>query len=459
MANKLNVANTEHNDSLSSKREHERIITPLNYIFIWMADGVNLGNMTLGASLFIAGVATINLIQTIAAATIAIFITSIIFILNDQTGYRTGVPYVIQLRMSFGVKGSVISSLMRGIPAVIWYGFQSWIGATALNEILKVFTNGEFNHIFVCFIILQGLQIILSLYGFHAIKWVETLISIVIISALLYVFIILMTQHSDKIVDNWVNAEGTWGISFWGFVMVFMGNYAAIFLSAADYSRELKSGISNVKRGFLYFIPILISYGFVLIIGAMLAAATGIVNPVEAFPLVVKNEYITVIVSSFIILGVIGVNMVANIVAPAYVISALTKIKYKPAAIITGLLAIASFPWLLVQDDNAVGLQLFIRIYSAFLGPIIAILLVDYYLIRKQVIDINELYNENGPLSGVNKIAVISMLIGAMAAFVEVNLTWIIGFFVGGLAYFILSKRLCSSLSFSFSNKVYTRDR
>ncbi len=58
--------------------------------------------------------------------------------------------------------------------------------------------------------------------------------------------------------------------------MMFMGNYAAIFLSAADYSRELKTGISDTKRGFLYFTPILVAYGFVLTIGAMLASATGI---------------------------------------------------------------------------------------------------------------------------------------------------------------------------------------
>ncbi|WVD61801.1 cytosine permease [Orbus mooreae] len=202
-----------------------------------------------------------------------------------------------------------------------------------------------------------------------------------------------------------------------------MGNYAAIFLSASDYSRELKLGVSDVKRGFLYFIPILIAYGFVLTIGAMLAAVTGIVNPVEAFPLVIQNEYITVIVSIFIILGVIGVNMVANIVAPAYVISILTKLNYKPAVIITGLLAIASFPWLLVENDNAISLQLFIRIYSAFLGPIIAILLVDYYILSKQQVDIKALYQSDGQYAGVNKIAIIAMLIGAFFAFLEVNLT------------------------------------
>lgn len=440
MTKKLNSLPHTTDSSLTPKLDNERTITPFTYICMWIADGVNLGNMTLGASLFVAGVATINLLQTTIAAIIAISVTSMIFVLNDRFGYKTGAPYVIQLRMSFGINGSIVSSLMRGIPAIVWYGFQSWIGGTALNEIMKIFTHGAFDSIFICFLILQAIQIILSLYGFHAIKWVETLISVVIMTALVYVFYILLTKHSDAVVVNWVNTEGTWGIGFWGFIMVFMGNYAAIFLSASDYSRELKQGIGDVKRGFLYFIPILIAYGFVLTIGAMLAAVTGIVNPVEAFPIVVNNEYITVIVSLFIILGVIGVNMVANIVAPAYIISVLTKLKYKQAVVLTGLLAIASFPWLLVENDNAVGLQLFIRIYSAFLGPIVAILLVDYYIICKQKVDIKALYQHDGKYAGTNKTAVIAMLVGAAFAFIEVSLTWLIGFVVGGIVYLVLSK-------------------
>lgn len=445
------MANTENHDvcekaanidqSLLPKKAEERTVGPLGYVFMWIGDGINLGNMTLGASLIVAGLATMNIYQTFAAALIAIAIISAVFALNDRVGYRTGIPYVVQLRMSFGAKGAIISSLLRGIPAIVWYGFQSWIGATALNEIVKVFSGHTFDNIFVCFLILQGIQIILSLYGFHAIKWVEILISIVVIIALLYVFVILLQPvHLNLITEKWVNTPGTWGLPFFGFIMMFLGNYAAIFLSAADYSRELKTGISDGKRGLLYFLPIVIAYGFVLTIGVMLASATGNTNPVQAFAIIVDNDYITVAVSAFIVLGAIAVNMVANIVPPAYVITLITKMKYKPAVALTGLLAIASCPWVLVDENSAKGLQIFILTYSAFLGPIVAILLLEYYVLRKQKINLPELYNTEGQFAGFNKAAIIAMLIGAGAAFIEVNLAWIIGFVVGGIAYLILTK-------------------
>lgn len=427
-------------ESLKPKTEEGRTVSPISYMFMWIGDGVNLGNMTLGASLVVAGAATLNIFQTFAAAVIAIGIISIFFALNDRLGYRTGIPYVVQLRMSFGMKGAIISSLLRGIPAIIWYGFQSWIGATALNEIVKIMSGGAFDHIAICFVAIQLVQIVLSLFGFHAIKWVEILASIVIMLALVYVFGVLLTSHSDVIVEKWVHTEGSWGLPFFAFIMMFLGNYAAIFLSAGDYSRELKSGISDAKRGFLYFSPIFIAYGFVLTIGVMLATATGISNPVKAFAIVVDNPYITVGVSAFIVIGAVAVNMVANIIPPTYVITLLTKMKYKAAVTITGLLALCSFPWVLVQDSSANGLGMFILIYSAFLGPIVSILLVEYYILRKQKVNVADLYKEDGPFAGYNPCALLAMIIGAGAAFIIVELAWIVGVVVAGIAYLLLTK-------------------
>lgn len=441
---------TNEDETLRPNGPHQRTVGPIPYMFMWIGDGVNLGNMTLGASIVVAGLATLNMYQTFAAALIAIGIISAIFALNDRLGYRTGIPYVVQLRMSFGIKGTIISSLLRAVPAIVWYGIQSWIGGTALNEILKIFTNGKFDSIAICFVALVLFQVVLSLFGFHAIKWVEAIASIVIMLGLVYVFIKLLGSHSPAIADNWINTKGTWGVHFFGMIMVFLGNYAAIFLSASDYSRELKAGISDGKRGFLYFLPILIAYGFVLTIGVMMASATGNSNPVKAFAIVVDNSYITVGVSLFIVLGVVATNMVANIIAPTYVISLLTKMKYKAAATVAGLLALVSFPWELVKDSSSEGLNMFVLVYSAFLGPVVAILLIEYYILRKQHVDVKMLYQEDGDFAGYNPAAFVAMLLGAGAAFTKVELAWIIGVVVAGISYILLMK-------FGFKNSSFRK--
>ncbi|MBM7713104.1 NCS1 family transporter [Siminovitchia sp. FSL H7-0308] len=436
--------NTGHpygsNESLRPKTEEGRTVGPISYMFMWTGEGINLGNMTLGASLIVAGIATLNVYQTFMAAIIAVCIVSVIFALNDRVGYQTGIPYVIQLRMSFGLKGSVVSALLRGVPGIIWFGFQSWIGGTALNEIAKIMTGGAFDSVPACFVLLQVLQIGLSLHGFKAVKWVETAVSIMISLGLGYVLFVLLTNHSALIVEKWVAAKGSWGLPFFGFIMMLIGYYSALFLSAADYSRELKTGISNKARVFLYFFPIMLAFVLTLSIGAMLASVTGISNPVKAFAIVVDNSYITFVVSAFIVIGAIGVNMMANIIPPTYVITLLTKLHYKPAVIITGLLALCSFPWVLVQDSSAKGLGMFILIYSAFLGPIVSILLIEYYILRTQQVHIPDLYKEDGPFAGFNPAAIMALIIGAAAAFIMVELAWVVGAITSGIVYILLMK-------------------
>lgn len=427
-------------DSLRPLGEKDRKLGAFGYMSLWVGDGVNMGNMTLGASVVAAGIATLNIWQTMAAALIAIGIISTLFALNDRVGYRKGIPYVSHLKMSFGEKGTLVSSLLRAVPAVIWYGIQSWIGGTALNEIFKIVSDGAFDNVAVGFIIIVIIQILLSMKGFESIKWVESVASVVLMGIVITVFVILLKDHSQAVKDTWVSASGSWGLPFFGFIMVFLGNYAAIFLSAADYSRELKTGYSDTKRGLLYFVPIVISYGSVIAVGAMLASATGYTNPALGLPALFDNVWIELFIAVFIVFGVIAVNMVANIVTPTYVIQLFTKLNYKVAVTITGLLAMVSFPWLLVQDDNAKGLDTFVLIYSAFLGPMVAILIVEYYLLRKQKIDIDELYKKDGDFSGTNYAAIVSMFAAAILAFFFVDLAWIIGFVAAGIIYPIISK-------------------
>lgn len=77
-------------------------------------------------------------------------------------------------------------------------------------------TGGAFDSVPACFVLLQVLQIGLSLHGFKAVKWVETAVSIMISLGLGYVLFVLLTNHSALIVEKWVAAKGSWGLPFLG---------------------------------------------------------------------------------------------------------------------------------------------------------------------------------------------------------------------------------------------------
>ncbi|MFQ9616816.1 MAG: cytosine permease, partial [Clostridium butyricum] len=79
--------------------------------------------------------------------------------------------------------------------------------------------------------------------------------------------------------------------------------------------------------------------------------------------------------------------------------------------------------------------------YSAFLGPIFTVLIVDYFILKKQNLEIDELYNENGKFKGVNKYAVISIIVGAAFAFLNVQISWFLSIIPTGITYYILMKK------------------
>ena len=67
---------------------------------------------------------------------------------------------------------------------------------------------------------------------------------------------------------------------------------------------------------------------------------------------------------------------------------------------------------------------------------------------RKQHIDIKELYKKGGYFSGFNYAALLALIIGAAAAFSFVDLAWLIGFIVAAIAYPIISKTMFKNSPF-----------
>ena len=82
--------------------------------------------------------------------------------------------------------------------------------------------------------------------------------------------------------------------------------------------------------------------------------------------------------------------------------------------------------------------QVFVQTYSAFLGPIFAILVVDYYLIHKRILNLQHLYDANCPYRGVNYAALVATAIGVVAALSISSISWYASLIPAGLSYYLL---------------------
>ena len=220
---------------------------------------------------------------------------------------------------------------------------------------------------------------------------------------------------------------------------------------AGDYSREMKLGMSVAKRGVSYFLAMVPTTVLLGIIGAMACSATGIANPINAFYEMVDNKFILVVTLGFIIFAQLSTNLASNVIPPAYAFMDVFKMKHKTAVILIGILAVCTCPWILTNDSSAAGLDLFVKIYTAFFGPIFAVLITDYFILHRRKVTeeyLEDLYDDNGDHSGVNWAAIIAIIIGAIIGLVNVDVAFFTATIPTGLVYYFCMKKMPSCKRF-----------
>lgn len=409
-----------------------RIMGRTSYFLAWLGGCVSIGTFTMGSSIM----GTLNLLQATLAIAIGCFVIGAALAINGAAGYKYGIPFMVQARSAFGFSGTRFPGLIRAVPAIVWYGFQSWIGAGALNAVSA--TLFGYDNLVLFFIVFQLAQIALSVLGFQGIKWLENIGAIFILASLIYMFFSVIDRYGDEISANLINVEGTWGLPFWGATMLFLGIYSTMMLNVSDYSREHKYGSGPGLLTLIYSMSILPVTMFMGLIGLMVTGATGVTDPIQVFANAVDNTPLLVTTLLFIAFAQVTTNVLNNVVPPTYVLMDVFKLPFRVSTVIVGLLAFATFPWELVKDESAAGLQFFVQTYSAFLGPIFAVLVVDYYIIRRRTLEVAKLYDENGPYRGVNYAAIIASLIGAAVALSFSAVSWYASLIPAGLSYYLL---------------------
>jgi NCS1 family nucleobase:cation symporter-1 len=215
-------------------------------------------------------------------------------------------------------------------------------------------------------------------------------------------------------------------------------------------------------------------------IGVVVTSATVIIYGETIWdPLVLAGKFQGKLLVSIAMIAVaistLATNIAANIVSPANDFANLSpsKINFRTGGFITGIIGILIFPWKLIADPNGYIFTWLVG-YSSLLGPIGGIMIADYYFLRKQTLQVNDLYELKGQYAfsnGYNTRAIVALLLGILpnvpGFLVTVNLiskdavwpwvsniyhyAWFAGFIVSGLTYMLLMPKQNIGVS-SFTN-------
>ena len=98
-----------------------------------------------------------------------------------------------------------------------------------------------------------------------------------------------------------------------------------------------------------------------------------------------------------IVIAQISTNMAANVVSPSNDFSNLAPkyISFKMGGMITAVLGIVSFPWVLFNNAGAYIFTWLVG-YGSLLGAIGAVMIVDYWIVRRTQLDLADLYKSDG---------------------------------------------------------------
>jgi NCS1 family nucleobase:cation symporter-1 len=205
-------------------------------------------------------------------------------------------------------------------------------------------------------------------------------------------------------------------------------------------------------------------------IGVVVTSATTIIYGNAIWDPVVlagkfENRLLVSLAMIAVVISTLATNIAANIVSPANDFSNLwpRKINFRIGGYITGVLGVLIMPWKLVADPSGYIFTWLVG-YSSLLGPIGGIMIADYFFIRKQHLQVNDLYKTKGAYTyrnGFNRYAIVALLLGILPnipGFLTTtnmiskgavwswasdlyNYAWFVGFFVSGITYLLLMKK------------------
>ncbi len=423
----------------------KKTISTLGFSSMWVGMAILLATFTIGA----AGIQTLPLGWVIAATLIGTVAIGVFITVIGDIGIEHGLSFPVYMRAPFGTVGTHLPSVIRGIAASFWFGINTYFGATAINAILNTLTG--FDHWLVCYLIFALVQLINTASG---IKWVErfadlTAPIIIIISLLMYNSLSHQAIEQGKSVWTWVESPVTGGAAVTAFIVVLfsnMGFWATLsadiptlsrFIKAPQFERNWFKRNKGTLVGSTIALPI--TEAFMIMIGAASYVVAKNSNPVFALEKSASG-WMLVVLLLMIVLTQWSTNISANLIPAAAIFSNAggPKVSYAIAVFIAGIVGTVIEPWNVFDVLTQVLL-----IIGAILSAITGILFADYYLLRKRRVNVHDLYRSEGQYKydgGINLAGFIAWIVGGSVAYLFMNYSFIVGFIVASVVYYVLTK-------------------
>ncbi|KAL1855522.1 hypothetical protein Plec18170_004242 [Paecilomyces lecythidis] len=398
----------------------------------WMSDILSAQSWE-GASAIISGGLTYR--EALLCLIMGTFIIAIPMCLNGSIGAKLRVPYPIAARSSFGYLFSKVPVVIRMITALFWHAVQTYAGSTAMTQVIRAIWPSYLNipnHLppsagitsqqLLSHFIFWTVQFPVLLTPPHKLRWFFVFKAIFVTAAAVGTVIGMcrLAGGSGDIWDQKPQYHGS--VRSWlilSYMTSLTGGWATMATNIPDYTRYLKK-----SRG-IWFQAVLVPgiCTFIGVLGIIATSASKVVYGDYIWdPLDLASHWhgsggraAAFFVGGAWVVAQIGVNVSANVISCANDMTSLCP-RYinirRGSVLVTIIGGWVMVPWKIVY--SATSLINFMGALSIFLSPIAAILIADYWVVKRQAIDVPALYRPHARyhyVKGCNWRAAMALLI------------------------------------------------
>lgn len=425
ISKKLEVPHENHitpsilvNPDLEPMPPQRRIWGFFSFFGYWAVPNITIWTWSTGSAILGLGSGLgLNIGHVMGALTLGNILICVYTCLNSKPGSKYHIGYTVCQRMIFGIYGSSVGIVIRIILSIVFYGSQSWLGGLALVVVFSSFSENYMNlentfpeslamttRDFIGFLAFQIIQMFFYLMRPEKMNsWVNGACIITFISFVGVLVACLAKNHGPGPIYHQKVTMSGWetGWMWLKGMTIWYGALSPDVTNQSDYSRFASS---TKKMHWGIITSVMITGTFVPLAGLLCASATqelygqALWLPTDIVLQWLSDNYSSGCRAAAFFLGFsfaasqMAFNVIANGFAGGMNLSGIYPkfLNIKRGAVITALLSWAVQPWNFYNTSSV-----FISVMSSFgvvVTPIIAIIIADFYLIRKSVIPLLELY-------------------------------------------------------------------
>lgn len=402
----------------------EKKLTFWNFAFLWSGAAISIAEILTGGF-----IAPLGFKLGLVAIILGHLIGTAIFALGGVIGTREEIPSITSTRISFGLYGTYLFSILNVLQLVGWTAIMIKSAAESLNLISTALWS--INNITLWSIVIGGLTALWIIFGMTGFKKINSIA--VILLFLLTVVLGWIIFKSGQL----FSAPAGEGISFGGALELAVVMPISWLPLIADYTRFAKSEKQGALGSFLgYFVSS--SWMFIIGLGAAIVSQ----NPDPSAMMLAANLGITAF--GIVVLSTVTTTFMDAYSAGVTFLNIMPKLNEKTTAV--AMTVIGTIAALVFKVD---GYTSFLYAIGSVFAPLFAVLLTDYFIIKKQTKIVDKLLLNVG--------AAVVWAIGVASYYYFIKIDFILGatapsMVVTGLLY-IISWRYISKWKIMKSSK------